>query len=206
MKSNLEDTRSEEEVQATRQNKGPSAARFFDEIPQIAVTSRPQRSTTTSAKSSTEANPDLNSFEAVMEAMEKELERLKSPRSSASGTPSAGTRNTRKEGRTMAADRKGKRKAVIPMGGMEEEDDEDEEMVEFQQAMDMELKSALKRDTEVVSSEEEEDGDSENEVPMDYNLIKNFLQSFKSQQGLSGPVGGLAGRLQGSDWALPRDG
>ncbi|KAF6766232.1 SGT1 protein-domain-containing protein [Ephemerocybe angulata] len=39
---------------------------------------------------------------------------------------------------------------------------------------------------------------------MDYNLIKNFLESFKSQGGLAGPVGNLAGRLQ-PGWKLPRD-
>ena len=36
------------------------------------------------------------------------------------------------------------------------------------------------------------------------NLIKDFLESFKSQGGLSGPVGNLAGRLQ-PGWQIPRD-
>jgi hypothetical protein len=39
---------------------------------------------------------------------------------------------------------------------------------------------------------------------IDYNLIRNFLESFKSQAGLSGPVSNLAGRLQ-PDYKLPRD-
>lgn len=176
---------------STRLPSGPSAARFFDEIPKIAVTARPQRSTTTKLE---EANADLNSFDAVMEAMEKELSRLKVPR------PSVDTRSG-------ASDRKGKGKVKQEhvVNDMVDDMSEDEEMMELQQAMDLELKSALKRDTKVVSSDEEGE-ESEEEVPMDYNLIKNFLESFKSQQGLSGPVGGLAGRLQGSDWALPRDG
>jgi hypothetical protein len=186
---------------STRHPSGPSAARFFDEIPKIAITARPQRSTTTK---SAEPNEDLNSFDAVMEAMEKELERLKTPRPSANGTPPVDTRNG-------TTDRKGKGKAkqervVNDMtDGMDDEEEEEEELMELQQAMDLELKSALKRDTEVVSSDEEGE-DSKEEVPMDYNLIKNFLESFKSQQGVSGPVGGLVGRLQGSDWVLPRDG
>ncbi|KAF8527912.1 SGT1 protein-domain-containing protein [Hysterangium stoloniferum] len=37
---------------------------------------------------------------------------------------------------------------------------------------------------------------------MDYTLMKNFLESFKSQQGLSGPVSNLVGRL---GWQLPKD-
>lgn len=55
--------------------------------------------------------------------------------------------------------------------------------------------------------EEENVGDSDEEADkptMDYNLIKNFLESFKSQAGLPGPVGNLAGRLQ-PGWTLPRD-
>jgi len=32
-------------------------------------------------------------------------------------------------------------------------------------------------------------------VKMDYTLIKNFLESYKSQEGRSGPVGNVAGRL-----------
>ncbi len=62
-------------------------------------------------------------------------------------------------------------------------------------AMDAELHAMLQR----------EEGDSgDEEEPMDYNLIKNFLESFKSQSGLSGPVSNLAGRLQ-SGWTIPRD-
>lgn len=44
--------------------------------------------------------------------------------------------------------------------------------------------------------------ESGNAEHMDYTLIKNFLESFKSQQGLSGPVSNLIGRL---GWQLPRD-
>jgi hypothetical protein len=58
--------------------------------------------------------------------------------------------------------------------------------------LDQELKDSLQQD-----EEEEELGNAD----VDYNLIKNFLESFKSQGGLSGPVGSLAGR----GWRLPRD-
>ena len=78
---------------------------------------------------------------------------------------------------------KGKGKATVV------DEDEDIEAV-----MDAELQAALEND----------DDDQDEETPMDYNLIKNFLESFKSQAGLSGPVGNLAGRLQ-PGWTLPRD-
>lgn len=76
-------------------------------------------------------------------------------------------------------------------------DDGDEDLgIEAQ--MDAELRAMLERG-------DAEDPDSgEEEAPMDYNLIKNFLESFKSQAGLSGPVGNLASRLQ-PGWTMPRD-
>lgn len=72
---------------------------------------------------------------------------------------------------------------------------EDEEDIEA--AMDAELRAVLEADGM-------EDQDEEDEAPADYHLIKNFLESFKSQAGLSGPVSNLAGRLQ-PGWTLPRD-
>lgn len=68
--------------------------------------------------------------------------------------------------------------------------------LDIEATMEAELNASLKEDP--GDSEDEED------TSMDYNLIKNFLESFKSQGGLSGPVGNLAGRLM-PDWGLPRD-
>lgn len=83
---------------------------------------------------------------------------------------------------SSADNKKGKAKAAT------EDGDED-----IESAMEAELKSTLERDD-----------DEDDEEPPDYNLIKNFLESFKSQAGLSGPVGNLAGMLQ-PEWRLPRD-
>ncbi|PBL00901.1 SGT1-domain-containing protein [Armillaria gallica] len=110
-------------------------------------------------------NPNLDSFEAVMKAMDAELARSRG-------------------GNTTSQSDKGKGKAKVTS---ENEDDD------IEAAMEAELKAALEgRD------------DEDEEEPMDYNLIKNFLESFKSQGGLSGPVSNLAGRLQ-PGWTLPRD-
>jgi hypothetical protein len=72
-----------------------------------------------------------------------------------------------------------------------------DEGADIETAMDAELKAALEQD-------DDDDDDLDAEGNIDYNLIKNFLESFKSQAGLSGPVSNLAGRLQ-PDWGLPRD-
>lgn len=68
-------------------------------------------------------------------------------------------------------------------------------------AMDAELEALLER--EGLGDDSGDEGE-EADVGIDYNLIKNFLESFKSQAGLSGPVSNLAGRLQ-PDFKLPRD-
>lgn len=49
--------------------------------------------------------------------------------------------------------------------------------------------------------EEDEEGDEE-DVDIDHNLVRNILESFKSQGGLSGPTGNLLGAM---GFQLPRD-
>ncbi|KAG1773045.1 SGT1-domain-containing protein [Suillus occidentalis] len=129
-------------------------------------------------------NPNLDSFEAVMQAMDAELNQSR---------------------QTALKKKKGKGKVVVDPGTPAKGDlkskstDEDgEDDIEAQ--MEAELKAML----ENGGGDMEELDPGEEEVPMDYNLIKNFLESFKSQAGLSGPVGNLAGRLQ-PGWTFPRD-
>ncbi|KAF9243859.1 SGT1 protein-domain-containing protein [Melanogaster broomeanus] len=120
------------------------------------------------------ANPNLDSFETVMQAMDAEL-----------------SRETKTFTSTTAANGQGQRKApAVPMNANVDMD--------IEASMDAELKALLEQGE--TGDSDEEDG----EPSMDYNLIKNFLESFKSQAGLSGPVGNLAGRLN-PGWTLPRD-
>ncbi|KAH9007998.1 SGT1-domain-containing protein [Lactarius pseudohatsudake] len=127
-------------------------------------------------KAATAGNPNLDSFEAVMQAMDEELARSKNA--------SAGRPN-------LPPGEKGKGKETGPARGA------DEGSMDIEEAMDAELKAALEQD-------EDAEVDVSAEGGLDYNLIKNFLESFKSQAGLSGPVSNLAGRLQ-PGWGLPRD-
>lgn len=123
-------------------------------------------------------NPNLDSFEAVMAAMDTELTHLKQPSFARSKIPLKPP---------QPATEKGKERAPSPDADLD-----------IEAAMDAELKATLEGD------DPEEGDEGEPETSMDYNLIKNFLESLKSQAGLSGPVGNLAGRLQ-PGWALPRD-
>ncbi|TDL28785.1 SGT1-domain-containing protein [Rickenella mellea] len=116
-------------------------------------------------------NTHLDSFEAVMQAMDEELSRARS-------------------------EKEGKRTSKVDKGKAPEKKDAEDvnESYDMKSAMDSELRATLERD----------DGDLVEEEPMDYTMIKNFLESFKSQSGLSGPVSNLVGRLE-PGWKLPRD-
>lgn len=116
----------------------------------------------------------LTSFDEVMKAMDAELERAKTERQKAQ--------------RKQKSNSKGKAKA-----GEGDTDDMD-----IEAAMEVELQGLL----EQGQTEDDDDDDENGEA--DYQLIKNFLESFKSQAGLSGPVSTLVGRLQ-QGWTLPRD-
>ncbi|KAG8900124.1 hypothetical protein FRB99_006220 [Tulasnella sp. 403] len=139
-------------------------------------------------------NPNLDSFEAVMEAMEAELEKTRRTRQETKQSGQSDPVKTKPLTSVSSPNGKGKGKETI-----KEEDEED-----LDAAMDAELRAALQR------SDDEDDEDTNirerdvEEAGMDYNLIKNFLESFQSQAGLSGPVSNLAGRLQ-PEWKLPRD-
>ncbi|KAJ3576125.1 hypothetical protein NP233_g625 [Leucocoprinus birnbaumii] len=111
-------------------------------------------------------NPELDSFEAVMNAMDAELSRLKTSTKKHKSQSSAQAEPSRVD--------KGK-------GKQKEEADEDEDI---EAAMEAELKAAMERGDD----EDDEDDEMGEGGSMDYNLIKNFLESFKSQAGLSGPV------------------
>ncbi|TFK89759.1 SGT1-domain-containing protein [Polyporus arcularius HHB13444] len=116
----------------------------------------------------------MDSFEAVMKAMDAQLSQARNGQE-AEASQNAG----------FEAKGKGKEKAS-------------DDVVDIEAAMEEELRSALEQD-----ESETGDGDVQN-AQSDYRLIKNFLESFKSQAGLSGPVSALAGRLQ-EGWTLPRD-
>ncbi|ESK98503.1 suppressor-like protein [Moniliophthora roreri MCA 2997] len=134
------------------------------------------------AGSPPQPNPNLDSFEALMKAMDMEMNR---------SVQRKGTNGTQRAEAALRKER-GKGKAKVSFEDVSEDDDEDIEAM-----MAEELKNALEH------GEDDEDGGL-GDANIDYNLIKNFLESFKSQGGLSGPVSNLAGRLQ-PDWKLPRD-
>ena len=78
----------------------------------------------------------------------------------------------------------------IEISDDEEEGDDTDDMA----ALDAELAAALKGGAAPGG-----------EGGMDYQMISNFLESFKAQNGLAGPVSNVFSRLD-KDFKMPRDG
>ncbi|GAA5932072.1 hypothetical protein JCM3775_004233 [Rhodotorula graminis] len=139
-------------------------------------------------------NPNLTDFDALMEQMETELARSKGARpatAAAAATESNddGPAPTGKYASRQSGRREPHRVVVDSLSDSDEDDGDGDDL----SAMDAELASLLQG----VS------GDAAGtDAPMDYNLVKNFLESFQSQGGFAGPAGTLAGRL---GFPLPRD-
>ncbi|KAI9031173.1 SGT1 protein-domain-containing protein [Hyaloraphidium curvatum] len=82
----------------------------------------------------------------------------------------------------------------------------DGEIEGYMEAMDRELAStALANDFERTGPAE---ADANGELPpvnLDYNLVKNLLESFHAQEGLPGPATGLLGGLGVGNFKLPKE-
>ncbi|BGP22074.1 SGT1 family protein [Rhodotorula toruloides] len=131
-------------------------------------------------------NPNLTDFDSLMDQMEAELAQAKSnkPQPSASARASVSSAEPKKKNAARQSD---PNRIVVDSLSDSEEDDGGEPDLS---AMDAELQHLLK------------DLQGQGEGGMDYNLVRNFLDSFQSQGGFAGPAGNLAGRL---GFQLPRD-
>ncbi|GAA5894726.1 uncharacterized protein JCM6883_002191 [Sporobolomyces salmoneus] len=140
-------------------------------------------------------NPNLADFDSLMEQMEKELSNVKkstpSSSSSSSAKPTSGPRPTKSSSTSAAkpsSSASSSNKVTIEtLSDSDDQEDGDEDV----EQMDHELQQMLK------DMGGEGDGGT-----LDYNLVKNFLDSFQSQGGFAGPAGNLSGRL---GFNLPRN-
>lgn len=146
----------------------------------------------------------LDSFDKVMEAMDAELAKAKSKSKSAKRPKGPDASESSPKGKASApsisssASVPADRSQPLPKLPTEHDlDDLDEDDLE---AMDRELKAALK--SAGIDSDDEEEGGGIEEVGQlddegkrEYRMMKDFLESYKSQGGGSGVVGNLFGRL-----------
>ncbi|KAH9465544.1 hypothetical protein Pst134EA_013425 [Puccinia striiformis f. sp. tritici] len=133
-----------------------------------------------------EANVDLDTFDRLMDRMEEELQKKKGGRGGRKGGPIPAN--------PFGPDLGGG--SGVEMKDLSDEDeDSDVEMDDVDQAIHSELADLMKQSGVHL------DGHSHDQP--DYSVISNFLESFKSQVGLPGPVGNMAGRI-GFDFLSPK--
>lgn len=147
-----------------------------------------------SAPAAQPRNPKLDNFEALMNAMDAELTRVKTAPIGPSSSSSQAERGAQSKTASRAPLRKSVSGAIIEEDATDSEEEEGEERDEYMDDLDAELDAALKRDPDL------HDGEGN----VDYAMISNFLESFKAQAGLAGPVSNIFGRLD-KDFKLPRD-
>jgi hypothetical protein len=135
-------------------------------------------------------NMSLDSFDKVMEAMDAELSKAKSskrPKGPDVPKPQA-------QSKPAPAPTKTKSKARPELTEADLDDLDEDDLA----AMDRELKAALKSagvDSDDDDEGIEEVGQLDDEGKREYRMMKDFLESYKSQGGNSGVVGNLFGRL-----------
>jgi len=168
-----------------------------------APTRAPAASTTAPTEEATplpsqpgEMNMDLDSFDKVMQAMDAELAKKKGG-SSAPSTNKASDFKTPVKLKSKSKKKKtghsAKSLATLPSEADLDDMSEDELL-----AMDRELRAALKgagEDDDLGEGDIEEAEGLEGEEKREYAMMRDFLESYRSQGGGSGVVGNLFGRL-----------
>lgn len=83
-------------------------------------------------------------------------------------------------------------------------DNNEKDLQNTMEEMDQEIYGydKLKNSFEKMPLEEDEKEDEDAPVDIELNLVKNILESFKSQQGLPGPAGNMLNQF---GIVLPRD-
>jgi hypothetical protein len=141
----------------------------------------------------------LDSFDKVMEAMDAELSKAKSSKRPKGPDTTKPQTQSKSKSSTSAAPKNVPNKSQ-PLPKLPTEADLDDLDEDDLMAMDRELKAALKSAGIESDDEDGEDGIEEvgqldDEGKREYRMMKDFLESYKSQGGNSGVVGNLFGRL-----------
>ncbi|WWC66704.1 uncharacterized protein I206_100608 [Kwoniella pini CBS 10737] len=142
-----------------------------------------------------QGNPSLTSFESVMKAMDQELSKNKPAPPKPKFNPKVKTKSKTKL-KTQNGTTTSDNNSLPPLPTEEDLEAMDEDDLI---AMDRELKAALKNAgiSDDESDEEMNEGVKElgEDDKREYEMMKHFLESYRSQSGQSGVVGNLFGRL-----------
>jgi hypothetical protein len=147
------------------------------------------------APSTGELNMDLDSFDKVMQAMDAELARKRG-----STAPQTTAVSYKSKSKPKVKD-KGREHSVKSLSTLPSEADLDDMSEDELLAMDRELRSALKGAgmEDDLGDEESLDVEGadmlEGDAKREYSMMRDFLESYRSQGGESGVIGNLFGRL-----------
>ncbi|EIW67973.1 hypothetical protein TREMEDRAFT_44967 [Tremella mesenterica DSM 1558] len=140
-------------------------------------------------KENREMDMTLDSFDKVMNAMEEEL-----ARATGNGVKGKATGDKGKEKKDKDKDKSVQFQMPLPT-----EDDIDNMSEGELEAMDRELRAALRRAGEDSEEDDLEDipelGQLDEDDKREFKMMRDFLESYTSQAGGSGVVGNLFGRL-----------
>jgi hypothetical protein len=177
-------------IQAQRQTQGvPTRPSAHSQEPSNSLDSSKQLPHISGGK-----NMELNSFDRVMQAMDEELAKKKGlSTSSASVEPKSAKPQSTPKSKSKG---KGKAHSAKTLATLPTEADLDDMSEDELEAMDRELREALKGmgDDEGELDMEEAKG-LEGDEKREYAMMRDFLESYQSQGGGSGAVGNLFGRL-----------
>ncbi|WVQ80382.1 hypothetical protein IAT38_002487 [Cryptococcus sp. DSM 104549] len=151
-------------------------------------------------------NASLDSFDTVMRAMDDALSRPGGSGSAPHPTPAASSKPAPAKPPTTAPAPRPSTKKPSSSNALPSETTLDDFSEDDLLAMDRELREVLKGagvdpdafDDEDEDGEPEEAGELEGEQRREYEMMRDFLESYKSQGGGSGVVGNLFGRLGGA--------
>ncbi|KIR43811.1 hypothetical protein I307_00147 [Cryptococcus deuterogattii 99/473] len=154
------------------------------------VPSKSDLQPSSSLQSADQLNTSLDSFETVMRAMDEALARSRSEPSTSQPCQSKLFNKSNKKSTSSAN--------PLPLISQTDDVGLDAFSEDDIAAMDRELRSVLKGagiDPDDSDDDIEEVGELDLDQKREYEMMRNFLESFKSQGGESGVVGNLFGRL-----------
>ncbi|KAE8543115.1 hypothetical protein D1P53_000602 [Cryptococcus gattii VGV] len=181
-------TKPKDELPAKLQPQSSTSKRV--QFAEAKVPSKSDLQPSSSIQSADQSNTSLDSFETVMRAMDEALARSRSEPSTSQPSQSKSFNKSNKKSTSSAN--------PLPLISQTDDVDLDAFSEEDIAAMDRELRSVLKGagiDPDDSDDDIEEVGELDLDQKREYEMMRNFLESFKSQGGKSGVVGNLFGRL-----------
>jgi hypothetical protein len=108
------------------------------------------------------------------------------------GIKNNGTKSQKKDAQGSESSSEDESDEFYRMGEDSDEEEIDGDILELMKQMDKDLENTCLNQSFEKKSD---NGEGDDDVDVDFNLIKNFLSSYSEQHGMAGPVSNLFGHL-----------